>query len=201
LLAILAALLLATPGIAASDEAQPQAPAAGDVDKLPIAAVVSEYRTNSHADMIVGRVIETASLDGKGRAYPLEIVSMYTDQVPENDTSRALAAKHQFKIALLDDVSVRIHPLTDHDVDEMLTGLRGFPLLTGYRGSDPVDLDAVKRLLFRLSSLAEHVPQIRELDLNPVFAGPGGVTAVDARIRLARRGDSASDVVGLRADR
>jgi acyl-CoA synthetase (NDP forming) len=97
-------------------------------------------------------------------------------------------------VELLDDVNVRIHPLTDRDVDEMLTGLRGYPLLTGYRGSDPVDLAAVKRLLFRLSSLAEHVPQVRELDLNPVFARSDGVTAVDARIRLARRHDPTSGV-------
>ncbi len=87
-------------------------------------------------------------------------------------------------VELLGDVSVRIHPLTDRDADEMLTGLRGYPLLTGYRGSEPVDLAAVKRLLFRLSSLAEHVPEIAELDMNPVFARPDGVTVVDARIHL-----------------
>lgn len=97
-------------------------------------------------------------------------------------------------VELLDDVNVRIHPLTDRDVDEMLTSLHGYPLLTGYRGSDPVDLAAVKRLLFRLSSLAEHVPQTRELDLNPVFARSDGATAVDARIRLARRHDPTSGV-------
>jgi acetyl coenzyme A synthetase (ADP forming)-like protein len=89
-------------------------------------------------------------------------------------------------VELLGDVSVRIHPLTDRDVDEMLTSLRGFPLLTGYRGSEPVDLTAVKHLLFRLSSLVEDVPEVRELDINPVFAGTDGVRAVDARIRLSR---------------
>ncbi len=95
-------------------------------------------------------------------------------------------------VELLGDVSVRIHPLTDRDVDEMLTSLRGFPLLTGYRGSDPVDLTAVKHLLFRLSSLAEGVPEVRELDINPVFASPAGVRAVDARIRLTRGPSRAS---------
>nr|MBA2529826.1 acetate--CoA ligase family protein [Euzebyales bacterium] len=89
-------------------------------------------------------------------------------------------------VELLSDVSVRIHPLTDVDVDEMLTGLRGYPLLTGYRGSDPVDVEALKALLFRVSALVETVPEIAELDLNPVFVRRRGVAAVDARIRLAR---------------
>ena len=89
-------------------------------------------------------------------------------------------------VELLKDVAVRIHPLTDVDVDEMLTGLRGFPLLTGYRGSDPVDLNAFKALLFRVSAMTEAVPEIAELDLNPVFVRRRGVAAVDARVKLAR---------------
>jgi acetyl coenzyme A synthetase (ADP forming)-like protein len=89
-------------------------------------------------------------------------------------------------VELLADVAVRIHPLTDVDVDEMLTGLRGYPLLTGYRGSDPVDVDAFKALLFRLSAMVEVVPEIGELDLNPVFVRRHGVAAVDARIKLVR---------------
>lgn len=88
-------------------------------------------------------------------------------------------------VELLGDVSVRIHPLTDVDVDEMLTGLRGFPLLTGYRGAEPVDVPALKGLLFRVSALVEHVPEVDELDLNPVFVRRSGVAAVDARVRVA----------------
>lgn len=89
-------------------------------------------------------------------------------------------------VELLKDVSVRIHPLTDADVEEMLTGLRGYPLLTGYRGSEPVDVEAFKALLFRMSALVEEVPEIDEVDLNPVFVRRRGVAAVDARIKLAR---------------
>jgi acetyl coenzyme A synthetase (ADP forming)-like protein len=86
---------------------------------------------------------------------------------------------------LVADVSVRIHPLTDSDVDDMLVNLRGYPLLIGYRGSEPVDVLALKNLLFRLSALVEAVPEIAELDLNPVFVRTTGVAAVDARIRLS----------------
>ncbi len=89
-------------------------------------------------------------------------------------------------VELLKDVSVRIHPLTDVDVEEMLAGLRGRPLLAGYRGSDPVDVDALKALLFRVSALVEEVPEVDELDLNPVFVRRRGIAAVDARIKLSR---------------
>ena len=89
-------------------------------------------------------------------------------------------------VELLRDVSVRIHPLTDTDVDDMLNTLRGFPLLTGYRGHPPVDVDAFKELLLRMSVLVEEVPEIDEVDLNPVFVRAEGVTTVDARVKLAR---------------
>jgi acetate---CoA ligase (ADP-forming) len=89
-------------------------------------------------------------------------------------------------VELLKDVAVRIHPLTDLDVDEMLTSLKGYPLLTGYRGSEPVDVEAFTALLFRVSALVEEVPEIDQLDLNPVFVRRRGVAAVDARAKLAR---------------
>ena len=89
-------------------------------------------------------------------------------------------------VELLKDVSVRIHPLTDTDVDDMLTSLRGYPLLTGYRGAPPVDVEAFKTLLFRVSAMVEAVPEIDELDLNPVFVRRRGVSAVDVRLKLAR---------------
>jgi hypothetical protein len=59
-----------------------------------IAAIVTEYRHNSHADVIVGRLVESHTLDGKGEFPNLKLVSLYTDQVPANDTSRALMKQH-----------------------------------------------------------------------------------------------------------
>ncbi|HUF60796.1 MAG TPA: PQQ-dependent sugar dehydrogenase [Verrucomicrobiales bacterium] len=63
-----------------------------------VAAVVTEYRHNSHADVIVSRLLQTETLDGKGREPRLELVSLYTDQAPATDTSRALAAEHAFSL-------------------------------------------------------------------------------------------------------
>jgi len=97
--ALWAAVLLVGP--AAESEAQTKSTVRKDAGKKRpprVAAVVTEYRHNSHADVIVGRLIETETLDGKGRRPKLKLVSLYTDQVPKNDTSRALAKQHGFRI-------------------------------------------------------------------------------------------------------
>jgi len=90
---------------------------------------------------------------------------------------------------LLDDRTLRLVPLTDLDAGRMWRSLRAAPLLTGYRGGPAVDVAALEDLLLRLGRLAEDLPEIAELDLNPVIAGPEGVRAVDAKLRLAPVGD------------
>jgi acetate---CoA ligase (ADP-forming) len=89
-------------------------------------------------------------------------------------------------VELLRDVSVRVHPLRDVDADEMLREIRGAPLLTGYRGQPAGDIEALRDVLLRVSVLLGDLPEIAELDLNPVKVLPPGqgVVAVDARIRL-----------------
>jgi acetate---CoA ligase (ADP-forming) len=90
-------------------------------------------------------------------------------------------------VELLRDVSVRITPLTDHDVDDMLDQLRMAPLLRGYRGAPPADAAALKDLLHRINAMVEDLPEVVELDLNPVFVRPDGqgVVAADVRMKLA----------------
>jgi acyl-CoA synthetase (NDP forming) len=67
----------------------------------------------------------------------------------------------------------------------MWRSLRAAPLLTGYRGSPPVDTAAVEDLLLRLGRLAEDLPEVAELDLNPILASATGAVVVDAKLRLA----------------
>ena len=67
-------------------------------ERLPVAAIVTEYRTNSHADVIVGKILQGFDQDG-GAGPALRLASLYTDQVPRNDLSRDLAKKHDFRIA------------------------------------------------------------------------------------------------------
>jgi acetate---CoA ligase (ADP-forming) len=90
-------------------------------------------------------------------------------------------------VEILADVCFRVTPLTDRDAYEMVRGIRGYPLLEGYRGHAPVDLNAVQEVLLRVSRMVEDIPEIRELDLNPIFGLPpgAGCAVADARIRVA----------------
>ena len=96
---------------------------------------------------------------------------------------------------LLGDRTYRLVPLTDLDAGRMWRSLRGAPLLTGYRGTPPADTAALEDLLLRLGRLAEELPEVAELDLNPVLAGPDGVMAVDAKLRLAATGEEPHPVL------
>ena len=88
---------------------------------------------------------------------------------------------------VLADHAARLAPLTDHDVHDLITTPRCAPLLFGARGSGPVDLEALEQLLLRLSRMAADLPQLAEADFNPVLATPGGVSVLDARVRLLPR--------------
>jgi acyl-CoA synthetase (NDP forming) len=82
---------------------------------------------------------------------------------------------------LWNDRAARLVPLTDVDAAEMIGSVRVAELLRGFRGAPPADTDALRDLLLRIGRLAEMVPEIAELDLNPVLVHPDGYTLVDAR--------------------
>ena len=90
-------------------------------------------------------------------------------------------------VEILADVRFRVTPLTDQDAHEMVREIRGYRLLQGYRGHPPADVNAIEEVLLRISRMVEDVPEIRELDLNPIFGLPPGegCSVVDARIRVA----------------
>ncbi|HWH79361.1 MAG TPA: acetate--CoA ligase family protein, partial [Candidatus Binatus sp.] len=90
-------------------------------------------------------------------------------------------------VEILKDVCFRVTPITDRDASEMVRSIHGYQLLEGYRGHAPADVAAIENLLLRVARLVEEVPQISELDLNPVIAlAPGqGCWIIDARIRVA----------------
>lgn len=88
---------------------------------------------------------------------------------------------------VLGDHAARLAPLTLEDVRELTEAPRFAPLLHGYRGAEPVDMEAVEQLLLRLSRMSADLPQLAEADLNPVVAGPTGAVVADVRVRLAPR--------------
>ena len=85
-------------------------------------------------------------------------------------------------VEVLKDVAFRIVPLEPRDARQMIREIKGFPVLQGFRGQEPADLEALEKLILRLSAFVEAHPEIEELDLNPVFAYKDGAIAVDARI-------------------
>jgi acyl-CoA synthetase (NDP forming) len=86
---------------------------------------------------------------------------------------------------VLGDHAARLTPLTDTDADAMIHGVHAAPLLFGHRGKPAVDTAALTAILLRISRLADDIPEIAELDLNPVIARHDGAQAVDARIRIS----------------
>jgi len=91
---------------------------------------------------------------------------------------------------LIGGTQFRIAPLTDLDADELVHGGKGGQLVGGFRGAASADADALVSLVHRLSLLALDLPEVAELDLNPVLALPDRCLAVDARIRLRARPES-----------
>jgi acyl-CoA synthetase (NDP forming) len=87
-------------------------------------------------------------------------------------------------VEILKDVSFRVVPLTMRDAHDMIKEIKGYPLLEGYRGKDPADISCLIYLLLKVSRFVEARPEIKELDLNPVFLYNQGALVVDARIIL-----------------
>jgi acyl-CoA synthetase (NDP forming) len=87
-------------------------------------------------------------------------------------------------VEILKDVSFRIVPLIKRDAAEMIRDIKGYPLLEGYRGQEPVDVANLEDMILKVSDFVEKYPEIKELDLNPVFAYKDGAVAVDARVVL-----------------
>jgi acetyltransferase len=85
-------------------------------------------------------------------------------------------------VEVLKDVSFRVAPLADEDIDEMIKEIKGYKVLTGTRGEKPKDIDAIRQIIARLSDIAIDNPEIIELDLNPVIVHAKGASIVDSRM-------------------
>jgi acyl-CoA synthetase (NDP forming) len=87
---------------------------------------------------------------------------------------------------LIGDACFRLAPLTDADAEELARSGKTARLLEGFRGAPPADRSAVVDLLLRIARLANDLPHVAELDLNPIVADPDGCVVLDARVRVAR---------------
>ena len=89
------------------------------------------------------------------------------------------------QVELLRDVSVRLTPLSREDASEMIRSLKTYPLLTGFRGAKACDVAALEEALLRVSAMVEDIPQIAELDCNPLVVQEKGALILDARVRVS----------------
>jgi acetyl-CoA synthetase (ADP-forming) len=87
-------------------------------------------------------------------------------------------------VEVLKDVTFRIAPISEEEALEMIEGVRAYPLLKGYRGSPPADINAIVEILLATSRLVMEHTEIRELDLNPIVVYEKGAKTVDARMIL-----------------
>ncbi|MDH5816563.1 MAG: acetate--CoA ligase family protein [Candidatus Nezhaarchaeota archaeon] len=87
-------------------------------------------------------------------------------------------------IEVMRDVSFRVAPVSEEDAEEMIREIKGFKLLQGYRGMEPVDLKALINIVVNASRLLIENEEIHQLDLNPIIASRSGAKAVDARVIL-----------------
>jgi acyl-CoA synthetase (NDP forming) len=86
---------------------------------------------------------------------------------------------------LIHDDAARLTPLTDTDAHELVRSLRTSPRLFGYRNAPVMATDALEDLILRVAWLADEIPEVVELDCNPVIVSPQGATVVDAKLRIA----------------
>ena len=87
-------------------------------------------------------------------------------------------------VEALKDVSFRLIPITRKDASQMIKEIKGYTLLSGYRGREPVDISLLEKYILKVSNFMENNPRIKELELNPIFAYHDSAIAVDARIVL-----------------
>ncbi|WP_435332810.1 acetate--CoA ligase alpha subunit [Haloarchaeobius sp. TZWWS8] len=87
-------------------------------------------------------------------------------------------------VEVLEDTTVRVAPVSESEARAMVDDIQAAPLLRGARGRTPADVDAVVETIQRLSQLVTDFPQILELDVNPLVAGPDGVCAIDVRLTV-----------------
>ncbi|WMW21572.1 acetate--CoA ligase family protein [Methanolobus mangrovi] len=97
-------------------------------------------------------------------------------------------------VELMKDVSFRLAPLNQREAIEMMGEIKGYSFLTGYRGSKPVDIEQLASTIMKLSDIISNVKEIKEIEINPLFAYEGGVIAVDTRVVLEKGSEKTNEI-------
>ncbi len=102
-------------------------------------------------------------------------------------------------VELLEDVAIRVLPVTEDEIRAMIREIEGYRLIRGYRGEPPKDEEALVRIIMKMAQIFVEDPRIREFDLNPVLVYEQGASAVDARIIVGDDAGAGSTRLSVRA--
>jgi len=138
--------------------------------------IIENVRKHKHAARIVGILVQEM-------APPSTEIIIGSTKDPQFGPAIMFGLGGVF-VEIMKDVAFRIAPITEEEASEMITEVRAYPLLTGYRNSPPADIAAIIKILLNVSKLVTENQEIKELDLNPVMIYPKGAKTVDARIIL-----------------
>jgi len=165
------------------------------VHKSDIGGVIVGLKTSSEVKEAYGRIIASVSKQ-KPRARILGV--LVQEMVPPGQEVIVGATRDaQFGpvvmfglggvfVEVLRDVSFRLAPLTRGEALEMMRETRGFRLLEGFRESKPADLEALADVIMKVGRIITELPEITEIDINPLFVYDKGLVAVDARVILSQ---------------
>jgi len=164
--------------------------------KSDVGGVIINLRNTDEVKVAYRKIIANV----KKHKVDAEIVGIFVQEMAPKSTEVIIGATKdpQFGPALmfglggvfveiLEDVTFRIAPITEQDAKEMITEVKAYPLLTGYRGQPPADIDTLISILLNTSKLLMDHQEIKELDLNPIMVYEKGAKTVDARIILEQR--------------
>lgn len=162
---------------------------------------VGGVKVNLSSEEEVRKWFDTIMLNAKTRAPTARLVGVLIQEMVPQDLEVIVGATRDpvfgpvvmfglggIFVEVLKDVSLRITPLTEYDAEEMLGDIKAASILQGYRGMPPRDRRAIVDLILKVGKLMDEVPEVTDIDLNPVMVFPEGMGAkiADARILVKR---------------
>jgi acetyl-CoA synthetase (ADP-forming) len=163
------------------------------IHKTDVGAVILNLKNAGQVEEAYDKILENV----KNHKPDAKIIGVLVQEMAPSSTEVIVGAikDPQFGPALmfglggifvevLKDVTFRIAPITESDAREMITEVKGYPILKGYRGQPPVDTDVIVEILLNTSRLVMDHMEIKELDLNPIMVYEKGAKTVDARVIL-----------------
>ena len=163
------------------------------IHKFDVGGVVLDLKTPEEVKNAYNQIIENV----KGRRPQAKILGVTVQEMAPPSTEVIVGAVKdpQFGptvmfglggifVEIMKDVTFRIAPISEEEAREMISEVKAYPILKGYRGMPSADIDAIAKILVNTSKLVMDHQEIKELDLNPILVYEKGAKTVDARIIL-----------------